>query len=163
MPKEPNPDVTSRVWYVDLSTNPPRLHSFSNLDGSPAECQAFQDHFVLLVYQKNYGGTSTERIYFANRYIHLVEVDQWTGSSHEEIAELEAAGVEIDANLNGLWVPEEIFQKAEAMANTDNDLPGFNGPGAYGIEEKNRFDALVRREVDLELGRQPPYLGPNEG
>ena len=121
--REPNPLVQWRVYYVDLSVKPPSVHSFDNIDGTPSECEAYQDRYVVAVFQKSFGGRTTDRIHQAGRYIHLKLQDMGTGSSLEEIAEFKEDGIEVDANLNGVWLPAEIYQKALAIAETDDDFP----------------------------------------
>lgn len=164
MTSEPDLRVQWRVWKVSLVGATPQVITYSNVDWTPAECESGQDADTLFVYQKNRGGTSNERIImFESCYIHLEAVNQWSGSTPDDVAKLRAQDVVIDAVLYGVQVPEEIFQDAEALSKTDRDFPGFDELGAYGLAEEDRFDARVASVRDLPLGRKPPYLGPVGG
>lgn len=148
----PNPDVQWAVFFLKLEDTPPTLVRYDSTQGTPAECEAFRDHSVLCIFDKQFGGTDTNRIHDANRYVYLDDHEKWTGTSLTEIAEYIADGVPFSANLNGGYFPDEFFQRALAVAQTDYDFPNAVGEMAYGIEERLRFNAAVSREVGIRAG-----------
>ena len=154
--REPNPLIDWRVYCLDLARVPAVIDTFDNTDGTPAECQAWRDHGVIAIYQKDFGGTKTERIMYGSRYIYLEEHGLWSASSHEEIEQNNADGVVMTASLNGLNVPRQMFQETIATAEVDDDFPGAVGSMAYDIADELRFNAAVSREVELRLGNPEP-------
>lgn len=158
MPRLPNPDILWRVWFIDMSVSPPRYHTFDNTLGAPADCQTYCDESVLCVWQKILGGRSTERVFGGARYVYLRAQQMWNRSSLDEIAAYPAAGIVIDANLNGWNFPEEIFQNALAFAETDDDFPHPVDVGSYGIADADRFNAALSLEGAVRLGRPAPQV-----
>lgn len=152
MPREPNPLIQWRVYYGLLEERPVRLDAFDNTMGSPADAQAYRDHAVLAVFQKQFGGTLTERIVLANQYAFLDLHEKWNETTEREIAEYRADGVSFSAELNGGNFPQEIFQTLYAFAETDIDFPSADGPISYGKQGQLNFAAAVRREWALEDG-----------
>lgn len=158
MPRDPNPDVEWRVYYVDLGVSPPQLHWFDNTKGlgTPEAAQAYQDHFVLCVFQKQFEGTSTERITLASRYVYLEVQKKWTEATVDEIAQYAAARppIELSAILEGQNLPQETFQSLVAWIEGDFDFPAPAEPDDYGIGEESRFDVQTDKDVTILDGVQ---------
>ncbi len=156
MPRHPNPSVQWRMFYADLSQPDMRIHTFDNTQGTPTACQGYDDQTCQVLLQKEYGGRSTERIIGAGRYIFLDNQQKWTGASQDEIDHYyKPRGIPFSANINGLWIPNELYQGVLALANTDDDFPDSVGALSYGLQEQERFNAAVARDRLLIAGNLP--------
>ena len=154
-----NPLIQWRVWYVDMSVSPPRVHTFDNTMGTPADCQLYGDEFVLTVRQRSQLGQTTDRVPAAGRYAYLDLHQMWTGASIGELALWDRTGIAYSANLNGGILPTEIYTNAMEWPDVDDDFPSMAPAGAFGIADEDRYNAAILRERSIRLGRPESQAG----
>ncbi len=153
-----NPLIQWRVWYIDLSVSPPRVHTFDNTMGTPADCQAYEDQFALTISQKSSDGRTVEHVPTSARFAFLDLHQMWTGTTLEEIEEYKARGISFSANINAASLPSEFHRNAMEFPYIDDDFPSMAPSGSFGIADEDRFDASKSRERIVRLGRPSPLL-----
>lgn len=149
------PEVLWRVWYVDLSVSPPRVHAFDNTMRSPADCPV---EGVLTITQRSSDGRTMDHVPTTARYVFLDLHKMWTGTTPEEIATYPGRGILYSANLNAANLPTEIYRNAMEWPYIDDDFPSMAPSGSFGIADEDRFDASKSRERIVRLGPPSPLL-----
>ncbi len=155
-----NPLIQWRVWYVDMRNSPAFVHSYSNVDGTPAMCQVHQENLVLTVRQLSQLDQTTDRVHPASRYAYLTDHEMWTGATDEDLEDWNLEGVRVGAVLRGGSLPTEIYTNALEWPDLDDDFPSMAPSGAFGIADKDRYNAALLRERPIRLGRPESQVEP---